>query len=494
MKISIVEFNYNKYYTPCLIIFLFKSYNDNKKNFKKFDDNLVNIIIRLIKNGYFTANIGVTLLIHEIKLSYTKIILLIGLGKNINIYNIRNIINTMFKDIIKLTINRIAIVINEHTFTNYEIEFQTRIISELAIIYSYNYNFKNKSKQFNVSLQHIDLLFNNSSKIQIIENAIFIGKAVGEGINYARKLSNLPSNICTPQYISDEALKLSKKNNLNITIYDEFDIKNLGANAIYAVGKGSEQPPRLIIIEYIGSKKTDSPHVLVGKGVTFDTGGISIKPSNNMEKMKFDMCGAASILGTMKTIITTKIKINLVAIIVAAENMPDGKSIKPGDIIKTLNGITVEIINTDAEGRLLLCDALTYAERFKPASVIDIATLTGACVVALGHHAIGLFSNDNNLTVNLIKAANKTWDRVWPMPLWKDYQNKINSCLADIANISSGSDSGAITAACYLLRFAQKYPWAHLDIAGVALNENNEATGRPVGLITQYLFDREKYK
>ena len=259
------------------------------------------------------------------------------------------------------------------------------------------------------------------------------------------------------------------------------------------MGRGSAEPSKLIVMKYQGAEDPEeSPHVLVGKGITFDTGGISLKAGAGMDEMKFDMCGAASVFGTMKSVIALQPKLNVIAIVASAENMPDGRAIKPGDIVTTLKGLTVEILNTDAEGRLVLCDALTYAERFEPASVVDIATLTGACVIALGDHASGLFSNDDDLALDLLEAGESSWDRAWHMPLWDDYQQQLDSNFADLANIG-GRPAGSITAACFLSRFADKYPWAHLDIAGTGWDSGKQkgASGRPVGLLTRYLLDRE---
>ena len=276
-------------------------------------------------------------------------------------------------------------------------------------------------------------------------------------------------------------------------ILDEEALETLGAHSLLSVGRGSEQPSRLIVMKYQGAEDADeAPHVLVGKGITFDTGGISLKPGEAMDEMKFDMCGAASVFGTVKAVLGIRPKVNLVAIVAAAENMPDGRATKPGDIIRTLKGLSVEVLNTDAEGRLVLCDALTYAERFTPASVVDIATLTGACIIALGHHATGLLANDDDLALDLLDAGEAAWDRAWHLPLWDEYQEQLDSNFADLANIG-GRPAGTITAACFLSRFADTFPWAHLDIAGTAWTSGKQkgASGRPVGLLTQYLLDRE---
>jgi len=258
-----------------------------------------------------------------------------------------------------------------------------------------------------------------------------------------------------------------------------------------SVAKGSHQPPKLIVVHYKGGKKDEKPQVLVGKGVTFDSGGISLKPGPEMDEMKFDMCGAASVLGTLKAVAQMKLPLNLTVIVPATENMPGGAASKPGDIVTSMSGQTIEILNTDAEGRLILCDALTYAERFKPETVIDVATLTGACVIALGHVASGVFANDDDLVDKLLAAGDESRDRAWQMPLWDDYQDLLKSNFADMANIG-GRAAGSISAACFLSRFTKKYAWAHLDIAGTAWKSGADkgATGRPVGLLTHFLLKR----
>jgi len=267
-------------------------------------------------------------------------------------------------------------------------------------------------------------------------------------------------------------------------------MRALAMGALLSVSAGSDQPAKLIVMNYKGGKTADKPQVLVGKGITFDSGGISLKGGAKMDEMKFDMGGAASVFGTMRAIAELGLPLNVVGIVAAAENMPDGKATKPGDVVTSMSGKTIEVLNTDAEGRLVLCDALTYAARFKPAAVIDIATLTGACVVALGSHATGLFANEDVLAEQLLAAGTDSHDRAWRMPLWDDYQNQIKSNFADLANIGGGG-GGSITAACFLSCFARDYNWAHLDIAGSAWNGAPKgATGRPVALLTRYLLDR----
>jgi leucyl aminopeptidase len=322
-------------------------------------------------------------------------------------------------------------------------------------------------------------------------SALQEGKAIGLGVNEARNLANLPGNICTPTYLARHARKLARDNSrLRVTILEENKMRELGMGSLLSVSAGSAEPAKLIVLNYRGSRAADKPYVLVGKGITFDTGGISLKPGAKMDEMKFDMGGAASVLGTVRAVSELALPINVIGIVAAAENMPSGSATKPGDVVTSLSGKTIEVLNTDAEGRLVLCDALTYAERFNPAAVIDIATLTGACVVALGSHASGLFTNDDALAEQLLAAGNDTHDRAWRMPLWDDYQEQLKSNFADLANIG-GPGAGSITAACFLSRFTENYRWAHLDIAGSAWDSTPKgATGRPVALLTRYLLDR----
>jgi leucyl aminopeptidase len=304
-------------------------------------------------------------------------------------------------------------------------------------------------------------------------------------------LGNLPPNICTPTYLGEQAKKLAKQYGFKVEVLEKAEIEKLGMGSFLGVAQGSIEPPRLIVLQYLKGKKSQKPVVLVGKGITFDTGGISLKPGAEMDEMKYDMCGAASVLGTFKAIGEMKLAINAVGIIPTCENMPDAGAIKPGDILTSMSGQTIEVLNTDAEGRLILCDALTYAERFEPSAVVDIATLTGACVIALGHHPSGLFSNKDALAKELLEAGEISHDRAWHMPLWDDYQHQLDSNFADMANIG-GRAGGSITAACFLSRYAKKYDWAHLDIAGTAWKSGKEkgGTGRPVPLLTTFLAQR----
>jgi len=317
------------------------------------------------------------------------------------------------------------------------------------------------------------------------------GEAIAAGVALARECANRPGNHCTPSYLADEARRLAKAHDLRVEVLNHKDVEKLGMGCFLAVARGSNEPLKFIVLQYRGAAKSVAPLVLVGKGITFDTGGISIKPAAEMDEMKFDMGGAASVLGTFRAVAQLKPKINLVGLIPACENMPSGTAVKPGDVVTSLSGQTVEVLNTDAEGRLILCDALTYAERFKPAAVVDIATLTGACVVALGHHRSGLFSPDDALAAELDRAGQDALDPCWRMPLDDEYDEGLKSNFADMGNVGPRA-GGAITAAMFLKRYTAKYPWAHLDIAGSAWKSgaHKGATGRPVPLLTRFVLDR----
>ena len=350
-------------------------------------------------------------------------------------------------------------------------------------------NLKGKTNGKNPNLKSIDVLA-TKEEMNALSEGMKKGIALSMGIKKAKDLGNLPGNICTPNYLADQAKELAKKyKTIRTKVMNEKEIEGLGMGAFMSVTRGSDQPGKLITISYHGATEKDPLHAVVGKGITFDTGGISLKPGAGMHEMIWDMCGAATAFGTVLAVAESKLPINLLVVLAAAENMPSGSASRPGDIVTSMSGQTVEILNTDAEGRLVLCDALTYVERFKPETVIDVATLTGACVIALGSHATAMYSNDDELAKELIKSGENSLDRVWQMPLWNEYQSQINSKFADMANIG-GREAGSITAACFLSRFAEKHRWAHLDVAGTAFNGTGPrkgATGRPVPLLFDYL-------
>ena len=318
------------------------------------------------------------------------------------------------------------------------------------------------------------------------------GHAIAQGVELARDLANLPANICTPSYLARSARDLAKGcAELSVKILNEAEMKRLRMGAALSVTQGSDQPAKLIVLQYRGAPSSVAPVAVVGKGITFDSGGISLKPPPSMDEMKFDMCGAASTLGTMAAIKLIKPALNLVVVIPACENMPSGRATKPGDVVKSMSGKTIEILNTDAEGRLILCDGLTYAQRFKPSVIVDVATLTGACVIALGSHLTGLFSNSDRLANSLLEAGRRADDQAWRLPINEDYGKQLKSNFADFANVG-GREAGAVTAACFLSRFVEGVDWAHLDIAGTAWRSGHQkgSTGRPVPLLVDFLLSR----
>jgi leucyl aminopeptidase len=326
-----------------------------------------------------------------------------------------------------------------------------------------------------------------------VRAGVKLGSAIAGGTDLARDLGNRPPNVCTPSHLADAARQIAKRfKSMKVSVLDEAEIRKLGMGALLSVTQGADEPPRLIVLEYRGTGAKEAPVALCGKGVTFDTGGISIKPAAKMDEMKFDMCGAGSVLGAMSAIGELQPALNVVAVIPACENMPSGRATRPGDIIKSLSGQTVEIINTDAEGRLILCDAITYAKRFKPSCIIDVATLTGACVIALGHVYSGLFCNDEPLAKALLAAADRSLDLAWRLPVHEEYGDSLRSNFADFANAGT-RDGGASVGANFLSRFVNGVPWAHLDIAGVAwrANANKGATGRPVPLLVDFLLNAD---
>jgi leucyl aminopeptidase len=351
---------------------------------------------------------------------------------------------------------------------------------------------KSKKDDNGTRLSRVHLLLDNRDAA--VEKGLAEGRAIANGVDLAKRLGNLPANICTPEYLAQQARKLQKDWGINVQVHGQRQIEALRMGAFLSVAKGSEQPPRLIVARYQGAGRgrSASPIALVGKGITFDSGGISIKPAAEMDEMKFDMCGAASVLGTLRAAAELKLKLNLVGVIPACENLPSGRASKPGDIVTSMSGQTVEVLNTDAEGRLILCDALTYVQRFKPAAVVDIATLTGAIVVSLGSVQSGLFTTDDELAAELLEAASRASDRAWRMPVDDDYQEQLKSNFADMANIGIRGNAGSIVAACFLARFTKGMRWAHLDVAGTAFRGGSAkgATGRPVPLLTHFLLAR----
>lgn len=450
---------------------------------------LAKLIKRLSKRGDFEAKPAQTLYLPVCEELDTERLLLVGLGDKSSLTGIDldKALSALFRTLRGHKISNASLLPSEDAGKELGLKCLLSGIARQAEIGQYQYS-SSVSKKPEPGLKKLVLLCANN---QGHRDAVAEGQAVGRGINVARQLGNLPGNYCTPSFLAKEARALGRKHDkLKVSVLEEKAMRELGMGALLSVSAGSEQPAKLIVMEYRGGNKTQQPQVLVGKGITFDSGGISIKPGAKMDEMKFDMCGAASVLGTMHAITELKLPLNVIAIIAASENLPSGTATKPGDVVTSMSGQTIEVLNTDAEGRMVLCDALTYSQRFKPAAVIDIATLTGACVVALGKHASALYSNDDAFAQRLLEAGNKAADRAWHMPLWDDYQNQLDTPFADMANVG-GPEAGSVTAACFLSRFTKDMTWAHLDIAGTAWLSSGPkgATGRPVGLLTQYLLD-----
>ncbi len=466
---------------------------------KLLDEASEGALTRLIKGGDLKTKAGEYCWLTTPKAStYERALVLCTGGKQgaIAEKDFRKAVEQAAKAVTGSPARDVTLYIDDLVVQGRDAKWLARVWSEKFVVAAYRFTHtksKNSKTDANVKLSKVTFASTDSKVQRAYKQGAATGRATGIGINLARELGNLPANICTPTYLAEQAQQLAgQSDKLSVKVLSEANMRKLGMGSLLSVSAGSDQEAKLIVLEYKGkgSTKASKPHVIVGKGITFDTGGISLKPGSGMDEMKFDMCGAASVLGTMKTLTEVQAPVHVVGIIPASENMPSGRATKPGDVVTSMSGQTIEVLNTDAEGRLVLCDALTYAERFKPKSVVDIATLTGACVVALGKQATGLFSNDQNLADALLQAGTEADDRAWQMPLWDEYQSLLDSNFADIANIG-GPTAGSITAACFLSRFTGKYKWAHLDIAGTAWLSGNakSATGRPVGLLVSYLLN-----
>ena len=460
-----------------------------------FDQSTNGLLTDLMKLGDMDGKCGQTALVHFPRGAGCERVLLVGCGKQAE-FNDKHYCDALASAVNALkgsgTKNATSYLVDLDV-QGRDIYWKVRrlVESTLGAMYVTGELKSNKDVKYGY-LRTMAINIPATSEATAAHTAIQDGMAINTGVELARTLGNLPANICTPSYLAKQAEKLGKDHSkIKVTVLDEEDMKKLGMGALLSVARGSREPARLVSMEYRGGAKGGKPVVLVGKGVTFDSGGISIKPSQAMDEMKFDMCGAASVLGTLKACAELKLPLNVVGIIPTTENLPDGNASKPGDVVTSMSGQTIEVLNTDAEGRLILCDALSYCKKFDPEVVVDIATLTGACVIALGSHAAGLLGNDDELSQQLLTAGSYAGDRAWALPLWEDYQPQLDSNFADMANIG-GREAGTITAACFLSRFAGDYRWAHLDIAGVAWKQGKEkgATGRPVPLLTQFLLDR----
>ena len=500
MDISVKTTTAPTHHSDCLVVGVFER-RQLSSTALAIDTASNGYLSKLLQHGDMDGKLEQTLLLHGVSGVAAKRLLLVGCGKE-NEYGLRQFkkaLNAAVRILKDHNVRDAVFYLSELPIKDLNQAQRIKLAAETIQHGCYQFTqLKSKNGNTKTTLQKVTLNVDDAKYLAKARLAVLMGNAVAHGVTTARDLGNLPGNICTPAYLASTAQKNARHYaNMKVKVLKQKDMEELKMGAFLSVAKGSRQPPRLIVVEYHGGNKDDKPVVLVGKGITFDSGGISIKPSQAMDEMKFDMCGAASVLGTMVTIGELQLPINVVAIVPSCENMPDGAANKPGDVVTSMSGQTIEVLNTDAEGRLILCDALTYSEKYKPGAVIDVATLTGACVVALGKHPCGLLSNKETLAEDLIDAGKRSDDRAWQLPLWDDYQDQLKSNFADMANIG-GPQAGTITAACFLSRFTEKLNWAHLDIAGVAWESGHHkgATGRPVPLLTQYLLDQcgKKYQ
>ena len=494
MEYTVKSGNPEKQRIGCVVIPIFAS-RKLSSSAKIIDKASNGYISNLVRRGEIEGDLGNTLLLHSVEHTLCDRVLLVGCGKekDINVKTFYKINCTMVKTLQSSGATEIASYLTEISVKRKDISWKIHHSIEAIDECLYKFNqLKSKKEETRRPLRKFIFSVNGRGQLMQGEQAVRQGMAISAGIHLAKDLGNLPGNMCTPDYLAKQAIKLATQHaDMKTSVLEEKDIEKLGMGALLSVSKGSREPGKLITIEYSAGDKKQAPIVFVGKGVTFDSGGISLKPGAAMDEMKYDMCGAASVIGVLSACADLQLPVNIVGIIPTVENMPDGIASRPGDVVTSMSGQTIEILNTDAEGRLILCDALTYAEKFDPDVVIDIATLTGACIVALGAHPAGLLSNHNPLANDLLSAGQTSGDRCWQLPLWDDYQDQLKSNFADMANIG-GKGAGTITAACFLSRFTKKYHWAHLDIAGVAWKSGTHkgATGRPVGLLAQYVLDK----
>jgi leucyl aminopeptidase len=478
----------------CIVVPIFEdcALGDNASALNKASKGHIK---KILNRGDISGKSGQTLLLHDVPNINAQRVLLVGAGnpETIDTQRYINICRSVINRLKTLSVKNVLCCLTDLDCGEHSAVWTTaRLIEQFeGALYQFtDMKGEGTSDTAAPEITKVELYGPDRDAIEAMNLGITRGTALSLGLALAKDIANTPGNICHPTYLAEQAIELGEKyTNLDVSVLEENDMEQLGMGAFLSVSRGSEQPGKLITMEYQGTDADQKPHVLVGKGITFDTGGISLKAGALMHEMIYDMCGAASVLGTINAIAEQSLPINVVGVLAAAENMPSGNASRPGDIVTTMSGQTVEILNTDAEGRLVLCDALTYIDKFEPASVIDIATLTGAIVTSLGSVATGLFANDDQIARDIEEAGTQTHDRVWRMPIWEDYQPQLASAFADMANIG-GKEAGSITAACFLARYTKKYRWAHLDIAGTGYQGsggNKGYSGRPIPLLTAYL-------
>jgi leucyl aminopeptidase len=492
MQYSINSIDLIKQTSDCLIFGVYQG-KQLSQSAEFLDTHSREYIQKILDQGDLVKECGKSIVLYNVpKISASRILLVYcGEEPNLSLTDFRKIIACMACALKSLQVDEITSFLTDISVRTCDFSQQVRQSIELIEDCFYCFDKLKTDKKTKISPPK-RFIFNlpksqqSAKTIEIIKQAM----AITGGIKLTKDLANLPANLCTPSIMAESAKKLADESGLTINILDEAAIKKEGMGGLLAVAQGSEEPVKFITLEYRGATE-QKPVVLVGKGVTFDSGGICLKPAAFMEEMKYDMSGAASVMGILKAIAELKLPLHVVGIMPLTENLPSGSAVKPGDVIKMLSGLSVEVINTDAEGRLILADALTYSEGFNPDVVIDMATLTGAIIVALGAVATGMMSNNRELALEIEKAGQQSQDRVWPLPLWDEYQQQIDSNVADISNVGVGGGK-SITAACFLSRFTKNLHWAHLDIAGTAWKSGPEkmATGRPVSLMVQFLLNR----
>ncbi len=453
------------------------------EQFQKIDRTSNHFLSKVSKENKIGGNLKASILLHSVGNIEARSILLLGTTKNgeCNFSDFKKTIQPSLEQISRATNRIIAIDLRYFQLDQPE-DLQQKYFFIFKEFEKTTYSY---SKQTSTEL----ILLVDKSASSLTNKIANRGLGLAKGIRLAKNLANKPANLCTPTILANEARKLSLANkSISVSVMNEAQMKKQKMNTLLSVAQGTNQPAKLITMRYSSGSQKKKPIVLIGKGVTFDSGGISLKPSGAMDEMKYDMAGAAAVFGVFSAVASMKINTNIIGIIPATENMPAGNATKPGDVIQSMSGKTIEILNTDAEGRLILCDSITYARKYKPEVVIDIATLTGACVVALGSHATGLMSNNDQLAMQLLKSGINSDDRAWQLPLWEEYGSQLKTNFADLANVG-GRSAGAITAGCFLSEFAEDLKWAHLDIAGTAWNSGQKklATGRPVSLLLDFI-------
>ena len=491
MEFSIKAGDLSTHKTDCVFVGIWESKKIAAAAAVALDKTAKGAISAAAASGDISGKVGSTMMLHGVAGIAAKRVLLVGLGeeRDYDTHTFCKAIVASFKALKGTAATDVTLTLSTKYGKDMPHKVEQTAIAAIDAAYRYTATKKADTKSVGKAVTfHVDGKVDDKA----LKEAIRKGQAIGEAMQLTKHLGDLPPNIATPTHLAETAKKLAKDYKFKLTILEKKDMQKLGMNTLLSVSKGSVEPPKFIVLEHNGGKKGTKPVVLVGKGITFDTGGISIKPSAEMDEMKYDMCGAGSVLGAMKMVGMMKLPLNVVMLVPTCENMPGGNATRPGDVVTSMSGQTVEILNTDAEGRLILCDTLTYAERFKPEAVVDAATLTGAMVITLGHHTTGIFSNDDALGAELVQAGGTAHDRAWLLPMGQEYDDMLKSNFADIPNISGGRAGGAITAACFLARFTKSYKWAHLDIAGTAWKSGADkgATGRPVPLLSKFLMKR----